>query len=86
MAPITFGGDGDLIDQILVSRSLLVDGHPFSVQDDTARIEAFPELTDHRKSRGAVRFGLPKGDPAKNVDQDGYSDHFPVSVVISETE
>jgi hypothetical protein len=31
-----------------------------------------------------VRFGLPKGDAARNVNPDGFSDHFPVSVVIDE--
>ncbi len=41
-------------------------------------------MVDHRISNGSVRFGLPKGNATDNVDQEGFSDHFPVSVVIQE--
>lgn len=81
-----FAGNGNVLDQILVSRSLLVEGQPLRVVEESARMETFPELVDHRKSYGALGFGLPEGDPVKNVDQDGYSDHFPVSVIVKERD
>lgn len=79
-----FGGDGNVFDQILVSRGLLAGPHPLKVRLGSARIEAVPDMVDHKVSEGPIRFGLPKGDAAKNVNTDGFSDHFPVSVVIEE--
>jgi endonuclease/exonuclease/phosphatase family metal-dependent hydrolase len=78
-----FEGDGYVFDQLLVSRSLLRASAPLQVKEETARIELFAEMVDRRVSEGAIRFGLPKGD-AGNVNRDGYSDHFPVSVVLEE--
>lgn len=79
-----FGGDGNVFDQILVSRGLLTGPNPLKVRPGSARIEAIPDMVDHRVGEGPIRFGLPKGDAAKNVDTDGFSDHFPVSVVLDE--
>lgn len=79
-----YGGDANLFDQILVSRALLNGPGPFRVLEETVRIEAFPEMTSNSKNRGAIRFGLSKGNAAENVDTDGFLDHFPVSVVVRE--
>lgn len=79
-----FSGNGNVFDQILVSRGLLRASSPLRIVDGSARIEAFPEMVDHRVSEGPIRFGLPKGDAAKNVNPAGFSDHFPVSVVVRE--
>lgn len=82
-----FKNDGNLFDQILAGPSLVKTRNTaFKVLDDTARIEAFPEMVDHRVGHGPRRFGLPKGDAAKFVDETGFSDHFPVSIQIRETE
>jgi hypothetical protein len=35
-------------------------------------------------AQGPIRFGLPKGNAAQNVNTAGFSDHFPVSVVLQE--
>jgi endonuclease/exonuclease/phosphatase family metal-dependent hydrolase len=78
-------GNGNVFDQILVSRALLTGASPLSVREETATIIAPAVMVDHRKSFGPLRFGLPKGDAAANVDQDGFSDHFPVAVVLEET-
>lgn len=80
-----FGGDGNVFDQILVSPGLLTGASGFSVVGGTARIEAYKDMVDHRVGEGPIRFGLPKGNAAKNVNQDGFSDHFPVSVEIDES-
>jgi hypothetical protein len=80
-----FGGDGNVFDQIFVSASLLTGRGGFTVVEQSARVEAFPEMVDHRVGEGPIRFGLPKGNPAQNINLAGYSDHFPVSVAIEET-
>jgi len=79
-----FRGDGNMFDQILVSQGLLLNASPITVDENSARIEAFPEMVDHRVSYGPIRFGLPKGNVEVNVYRKGYSDHFPVSVVLEE--
>jgi endonuclease/exonuclease/phosphatase family metal-dependent hydrolase len=80
-----FDGDANLFDQILVARGLLTGPGRFRAVEASAKIEAFPEMVDHRVGEGPVRFGLPKGNAAANVNTTGFSDHFPVSVVIDET-
>lgn len=79
-----FNGNGNLFDQILVSKGLLEQNNPLLVLEHTAKIEAFPEMVDHKVAYGPIRFGLPKGNAARNVNTDGFSDHFPVSVVVQE--
>jgi len=81
---IYYQGNGSAFDQILVSKGLLDLSGALIVDEASAKIELFPEMVDHRVSNGSVRFGLPKGNAADNVDQEGFSDHFPVSVVIQE--
>lgn len=82
---IYYQGDANLFDQILVSRGLLLTQAPLTVELPSARIEAFPEqVSKSVATPEPIRFGLPRGDAAKNVNQDGFSDHYPVSVVIVE--
>jgi hypothetical protein len=76
--------DGNIFDQILVNRSLLTGERGLTVLDDTATISAVPQMVDNRVGQGPIRFGLPRGDAGKNVNQNGYSDHFPVIVTIRE--
>ncbi|TRD16608.1 endonuclease [Palleronia caenipelagi] len=78
------GGDGDLFDQILAARALIDGKGPFHLCDDTAGLVLLPQMVSHRVSEGPLRFGLPKGDPARHVNRNGFSDHFPVSVIIRE--
>jgi predicted extracellular nuclease len=80
-----FQGNGNTFDQIMVSRPMLTGSGPWRVLEETARIESFPEMVAESKNAGPRSFGLPRGDAAANVDATGFSDHFPVSVVIEET-
>ncbi len=80
-----FDDDANLFDQILVARGLLTGPGRLKAVEANAKIEAFPEMVDHRVGQGPIRFGLPKGNAAANVNTIGFSDHFPVSVVIDET-
>ncbi|MEM6451424.1 MAG: endonuclease/exonuclease/phosphatase family protein [Cyanobacteria bacterium P01_D01_bin.105] len=79
-----FDGNGNVFDQILVSKGLLINSSPLQVEEATAKIELFSEMVDPSVSRGPIRFGLPRGDAAENINAEGYSDHFPVSVVLQE--
>ncbi|MFM7465805.1 MAG: endonuclease/exonuclease/phosphatase family protein [Cyanobium sp.] len=81
---IYFEGNGSIFDQLLVSRGLLLPTSKLRVKEETAGIELFPEMVDSKLGEGPIRFGLAKGNPAENVNVDGFSDHFPVSVMIEE--
>ncbi|MEM8554748.1 MAG: endonuclease/exonuclease/phosphatase family protein [Pseudomonadota bacterium] len=81
-----YDNDGCLYDQMLANRALLDSkAASFKVVDGSARMETPQAMVDNSVSRGPRRFGLPKGKASK-VDLDGYSDHFPVSIRLIETE
>jgi hypothetical protein len=54
---------------------------PFQVLPNSANILRFPLMTE-RSTSGPRRFG----GMGKEVDQDGYSDHFPVEVALVEAD
>jgi predicted extracellular nuclease len=78
-----FGGDGNLFDQILVNPSLLNGDLHYQVDAASADIFTIPAMVDHQVRYGPIRFGLPKGDAANNINQSGFSDHFPVIVTVN---
>ncbi len=80
-----FRGNGNLFDQILANRSLLTGEGGLSVLEDSVQIDAIPQMVDHRVNFGPIRFGLPRGDAAANVNTEGFSDHFPVSVTVADS-
>lgn len=77
-----FQGDANLFDQILLSKPFFHGNSPIRLVDGSARIEAPQKMVSPSKNEGPIRFGLPKGNAAANVNRDGYSDHFPVSVEL----
>ncbi|MEO1262850.1 MAG: endonuclease/exonuclease/phosphatase family protein [Bacteroidota bacterium] len=80
-----FNNNGNLFDQIFANRPLLDKGSSdFKVVDGSAGIIAFQEMVSHRKGEGPIRFGLPNGNPGKNINEDGFSDHFPVGILVRE--
>lgn len=81
-----FKNNGHLFDQILANRPLLDnDQSDFKIVEGSAKILAFPEMVSHKKGEGPIRFGLPKGNPAKHINLAGYSDHFPIGIVVCES-
>src|SRR3546814_284891 len=69
---IYYQGDANLFDQILVSRGLLLSRARLAVDLETARIDAFPDqISKSVATPEPIRFGLPRGNAAKNVNQDG---------------
>lgn len=65
----------NVLDQFMVSRRMLIDNAKLKVQQGSIRIEIFPEMSKN---------GIPRkfGRPAEALDQEGYSDHFPISLVL----
>jgi predicted extracellular nuclease len=65
----------NILDQFMVSRGMLIDNAKLKVRQDSIRIEVYPETSKN---------GIPRkfGRPVKDLDEDGYSDHFPISLVL----
>jgi endonuclease/exonuclease/phosphatase family metal-dependent hydrolase len=79
-----FDDNGNLFDQILISPPVVDGRGPFRLKPGSARMVCPPDMVSTRVGEGPVPFGLPKGDAARFANPDGYSDHFPVSVVLTE--
>jgi predicted extracellular nuclease len=65
----------NVLDQFMVSKGMLIDNAKLKVQHGSIRIEVYPEMSKN---------GIPRkfGRPAEGLDQNGYSDHFPISLVL----
>lgn len=75
----------NVLDQVLVSRGVLDGSSGFSLEklagsDHLVKIETFPEMV----SDGDYPAPKPFGRPSEELDTDGFSDHFPISVVLKE--
>ncbi len=81
-----YKNNGNLFDQVLANRPLLdADPSGFKVVDGSAGVFTLPEMVSHKVGNGPIRFGTPKGNVADNIDENGFSDHFPVKIVVRET-
>jgi hypothetical protein len=72
----------NVFDQFLANKNLLNDSLPIKVLPDTVQIYRFPEMVQ----AGQYPQPIPFGGMGKPVNQNGYSDHFPVSVTIQESD
>lgn len=68
-----------MLDQFLVSRYFLKPNKKSSIKPNSVEIIQFPELI-HGYYNVPRRFGRPNND----YDTNGYSDHFPICVMIEE--
>jgi endonuclease/exonuclease/phosphatase family metal-dependent hydrolase len=75
-----FDNFASLLDQFLASRPLLERTAPIRVDPESVRIEAFPEMVGRGDYPAPRRFGR----PSSGLDRTGFSDHFPISVVLQE--
>ena len=75
-----YDGTPGMLDQILVNRPVLRDDSPFEVDASTVQVLKFPEMTG--RSSVPRRFGRPSS--ASTFDETGFSDHFPIAVVLNE--
>ena len=77
-----FNNEPNVLDQFLVNRNLADDASPIRVRPETVEILRFPGMTASGDYPKPIPFGG-MGDP---VNQDGFSDHFPIGVVITEDD
>ena len=75
-----FDNFASMLDQFLASRPLLERTAPIRVDPESVRIEAFPEMVGRGEYPAPRRFGR----PSSGLDRTGFSDHFPISVVLHE--
>jgi endonuclease/exonuclease/phosphatase family metal-dependent hydrolase len=66
-----------MLDQFLISRGFVQADSPLHVVFDSVKIERFPEMMTGEAPR---RFGR----PSKKYDPDGFSDHYPISMKMTE--
>ncbi len=68
-----------MLDQFMVSKAVIKNDAPLKIKSDFVRIERFPEMMEgsYKKPR---RFGR----PSSTLDETGFSDHFPISIVLVE--
>src|SRR5574341_66972 len=71
----------NLLDQFLVNKNFLKTNSIFTIKPDSANIVHFPEMMNKRDGSP-----IPFGGMGKPVNQDGFSDHFPIEVVVTEAD
>ncbi|GAA2072964.1 endonuclease/exonuclease/phosphatase family protein [Aeromicrobium tamlense] len=71
----------NLLDQVLVNRAMAADG-PLRVEEESVRILRFPGTADEGQYPRPVPFGG-MGHP---VDKQGFSDHFPIALRVTEED
>ena len=81
-----FSGDGNVFDQILVARGLLAGSGSCARGWKARASKPIRRWWTIESAKGRSASASPKGDAARNVNVDGYSDHFPVSVRIDEAD
>jgi predicted extracellular nuclease len=76
----TFYFDGfNLLDQVMVSKGMLNSEGKFGIDPDSPQILDFEEIKKNGKPR---KFGRPSD--SQGVDEQGFSDHYPIAVRIVE--
>jgi hypothetical protein len=76
-----FDNQPNVLDQFLVNRNMAADGAELAVQADTVEVVHFEEMIE-----GTYRRPRPFGGMGDPVDQDGFSDHFPITVRCVEAD
>jgi hypothetical protein len=70
----------NMLDQFLVSKGLLDDNASITLKPNSAEIIRHPDMTSTDEYESPIRFGR----PSKTVNTSGFSDHYPISVVLQE--
>ncbi len=98
MGTFYYNGLLNLLDQFMVSKGIVTEDSKFQlVSHDDGRassngggggssspvqVLAYPELIDNDKTGKPKKFGKPSDKTG--INEDGFSDHFPISLVLSE--
>ena len=67
-----------MLDQILVNKNLIKKTSGIQVEEGSVKVEKYNEMTD----KSLYKKPIPFGGMGKPVNLQGFSDHFPVSVVL----
>ena len=70
----------NLLDQFLINKNWLQPTSTFKVKADSVTIIKFPEMISKKGEP------IPFGGMGKPVNQNGFSDHFPIEVVVTEAD
>jgi len=70
----------NLLDQFLVNKNWLQPTSTFKIKTDSVSIVKFPEVMTKKGEP------IPFGGMGKPVNQNGFSDHFPVEVIVTEAD
>ena len=77
-----FNNEPNLLDQFLVNKNMAAPGRPIQVDPASVRILRFPGTA----TGGAYSRPRPFGGIGEAADEDGYSDHFPIGVRVTEAD
>jgi len=72
----------NLLDQVLANKNLLKGNLPLGVLPQSVEIVCFPEMVH----KGDYPKPIPFGRMGKPLDQNGFSDHFPIAVTVLEAD
>lgn len=70
----------NLLDQFLVNKNFLKGNSVFKVKPDSPAIVCFPEMVSRKDQP------IPFGGMGKPVNPNGFSDHFPIQLVVTEKD
>ncbi|MEZ4957644.1 MAG: hypothetical protein R2825_29060 [Saprospiraceae bacterium] len=80
----------NLFDQFLANKNLLEDDSPLRVRLDSVQINNFLEMVnpafDPAEPNDKYPYPVRYGGMGKSIDPDGFSDHFPISVVLEQDD
>jgi hypothetical protein len=76
-----FDNEPNVLDQFMVNKNMAVQDATIAIMPKTVKVLIFRGM-----STGSYRTPRPFGGMGKPVDRDGYSDHFPIGVEVSEAD
>ncbi len=76
-----FDNYANMLDQCLVSKGLLTGRSGFKTETESIIIFRVPEMVKPGEYPGPIKFGRPS---SKDLNMNGYSDHFPILVQVQE--
>lgn len=82
LGTLYFDNFPNILDQFLANKNLVKANTPIQVLSESVEIVRFPEMI----SAGEYPKPIPFGGMGKPVNQNGFSDHFPIVVTIREVD
>ncbi len=77
-----YGNLPNMLDQFLANKNLVTQNAPIKALADSVEIVRFPEMVN----TGKYPKPIPYGGMGKPINQNGFSDHFPIAVTVVEAD